>query len=321
MEAVLNTIWSAQFAYSVLRVTTPILFAALAALITEKAGVLHIAFEGIMLFAALMGVIGSAYTKSALMGVLVGIAGGLVIVCILAYFNLKLKADMVLTGIALNTLVSGGTIFLMYMLAGDKGISTGLNSLQVPKIQIPIIKDIPVIGGIFSGHNILTYVAFLSVAVVYIFIYKTPLGLRIRAVGENPDAASSVGTNVVKVKFIALLISGVLASLGGIYMSMGYLPWFSRDMVAGRGFIGIAAQNLGGASPIPTMIAAMVFGVADAMSNILQSLRLPAELIQLMPYAVTLLGLIAYAESKRIRKTRKIVYKNITNKNIANKNT
>ena len=133
----------------------------------------------------------------------------------------------------------------------------------------------------------MTYLSLICVLLVYILVYKTAIGLRIRAVGENPNAAESVGINVIKIKFIALMISGVLAALGGAYMSMGYVSWFSRDMVAGRGFIGLAAQNLGGAEPIPTLLAALAFGIADAMSNILQSLRVPAEFVQVIPYVTT----------------------------------
>ena len=126
----------------------------------------------------------------------------------------------------------------------------------------------------------------------YFLINKTVLGLRIRSVGENASAAASVGIKVVRTQFIAIVIGGLLASFGGLYMSMGYLPFFTRDMIAGRGFIGIAAQNLGGAMPIPTMLAALAFGAAEAASNILQSLRLPAEFMQMIPYAATLIGLM-----------------------------
>lgn len=305
MEALFKTIFSVETGYSILRVTTPVLFAALAALVTNRAGVLNIAFEGTMLVAALAGVVGSAYSQNIFVGVLCGILGGVSISLLLAYFSLKLKANIVLTGIALNTLASGGTVFTLYLLVNDKGISTALHSLVVPSIQLPIIKDIPILGPIFSGHNVLTYLALICVVLVYVFINKTVLGLHIRAVGENPDAASSVGIGVIRTKFIALVLGGILSSLGGIYMSMGYLSWFSRDMVAGRGFMAIAAQNLGSAQPFQTLFAAVAFGFADALSNILQTLRIPAEFVQMIPYVATLIGLIIYGESKQ-RKEKKI---------------
>lgn len=296
---ILSAILSAEFAYSVIRVTTPLLFCALAALVCNRGGVLNIAFEGCMLTAAFCGVVGSAYSQSLFVGLLAGLAGGIGIMMLMGYFNLILNANVVLTGIALNTFASGGTVFALYILCNDKGLSTSLQSLAFPTVNIPLIQDIPVLGKILSGHNVLTYVSFLFVFLVYLLIFKTPLGLRIRAVGENPNAASSVGINVTKTKFITLLIGGLIASLGGVYMSMGYLTWFGRDMVAGRGFIGIAAQNLGNAAPVPTFVAALFFGFANALSNVLQTQDIPSEAVQAIPYIATLIGLIAYSSSTR----------------------
>ena len=291
MEA-LKSILSAQYLFSIIRVTTPLLFASMAAVVIRRAGIICIAFEGMMLFAAFGGVLGSALTQSVLGGIACGVLFGMLIAMVYAYFVLSLKANTYLTGLAINMLGSGGTVFLLYLSTGDKGVSTALNSLVVPSVEIPLVKDIPILGEVLSGHNALTYLAFLTVIAVYFLINKTVLGLRIRSVGENASAAASVGIKVVRTQFIAIVIGGLLASFGGLYMSMGYLPFFTRDMIAGRGFIGIAAQNLGGAMPIPTMLAALAFGAAEAASNILQSLRLPAEFMQMIPYAATLIGLM-----------------------------
>ena len=291
MEA-LKSILSAQYLFSIIRVTTPLLFASMAAVVIRRAGIICIAFEGMMLFAAFGGVLGSALTQSVLGGIACGVLFGMLIAMVYAYFVLSLKANTYLTGLAINMLGSGGTVFLLYLSTGDKGVSTALNSLVVPSVKIPLVKDIPILGEVLSGHNALTYLAFLAVIAVYFLINKTVLGLRIRSVGENASAAASVGIKVVRTQFIAIVIGGLLASFGGLYMSMGYLPFFTRDMIAGRGFIGIAAQNLGGAMPIPTMLAALAFGAAEAASNSLQSLRLPAEFMQMIPYAATLIGLM-----------------------------
>lgn len=185
------------------------------------------------------------------------------------------------------------------MLSGQKGSSISMSSLQFPSVTVPVIKDIPVLGEIFSGHNLLTYLAYLSVALVYIFLYKTPLGLRIRSVGENPDAAESVGTDIVKVKVIALMVGGVLASFGGMFMSMGYTPYFTRDMMNGRGFNAIAAQNLGVGHPLLTMVCAMVFGMADAFGIALQTYRIPSQVASMVPYITTLLGLIIIGQAQK----------------------
>lgn len=291
-------IFSVDFGYAVLRVTTPILFAALGALISDKAGVINIALEGMMLIAALTGVIVSAVAQSAGLGLLAAVIAGALTGMLLAYFALNLKTDVILAAIAINLIASGGTIFILYIVGGDKGISSSLPSLVLPKLTIPLIQNIPVLGPILSGHNVLTYMAFLAVLLMYIFIYKTPLGLRIRAVGENPDAADSVGISVIKVQYIALTISGALAGFGGAYMSMGYVSWFSKNMTAGRGFIALAAEAMGGATPHGAMLTSLLFGFFDALSNSLQSLRVPAEFVQMIPYLATIIGLVIYAANK-----------------------
>ncbi len=307
MSNIINIVFSTGFAFTIFRVATPLIFAALAALVTRKAGVLCIALEGIMLFAALGGVIGSAATSSAIGGVALGITFGLIIMMIFAYFVLVLDANSMITGLALNILGSGGTVFLMFLISGDKGSSTGLKSLSLPNIDIPVIQSIPVLGKIVSGHNVLTYLAFLMVVVVFYFINRTSLGLRIRSVGENSHAAESVGISVKKMQIIALIVAGVLCSLGGIYMSMAYLPFFTRDMIAGRGFMAIAAQNLGGGNVIPTLLATLFFGFAESLSNTMQSLKLPSQIMQMIPYIATLVGLFFTNNSLLSAKT----YKNI----------
>ena len=299
-----DIIFTTEFAFMVFRVTTPILFTALGAMVSRRAGIMNISLEGMMLVGALFGVIGSTYTQSVLACVACAVASSLALSLIFAYFVLKLRSDLILTGIALNLMASGGTVFLLSVLCGDKGVSTSMNSLVVPSVDIPVIKDIPVLGEIISGHNLLTYGALLSVAVVYLLINKSPMGLRIRSVGENPDAAESVGISVIRTRFTALIITGILSGLGGAFMSMGYVSWFARDMAAGRGYIALAAQNLGNATPLGTCLASFLFGVADALSSSLQVLSVPAEFIQMIPYVTTVIGLVIYA-ARRKRQTAK----------------
>ncbi len=298
MENLIAALASPEFIFSILRLTTPILFAALAALITDRAGVMNIGLEGIMLSSALMGVIGSAFTQSSFIGLLCALITGIIMGGIMSYFSLNLKTDIILTGIAVNLLSSGGTVFVLYSVAKDKGMSTSLASLTMPVINIPIISSIPVLGDILSGHNMLTYLAFILVFVVWVLLYKTPLGLQLRVVGENPNAAESVGINVKKIQYSALIISGALASMGGAYMSMGYMDKFARDMTAGRGFIALAAEALGRGTPFGTLAASLVFGTADALGSNLQVLNIPVQFIQMMPYLFTIIGLVIYSMSK-----------------------
>ncbi|MDR2097238.1 MAG: ABC transporter permease, partial [Spirochaetaceae bacterium] len=196
MNNILHYICTADFVYSVLRVTTPILFAALASVVAERSGASNIALEGIMLFAALFGALGSGFSGSLALGFLAALAGGLVITFLLLYFAMYLKTDIILAGIALNTLAGGGTVFLMFAFTGDKGSTSSIVSSVFPHLSIPLIRDIPVLGQIVSGQNTLTYLAFLMTPAVWALLFKTRLGMRIRAVGENAEAAASVGIHV-----------------------------------------------------------------------------------------------------------------------------
>ena len=297
-NTVLNSIFSWDFVAAGIRVTTPILLAALGALVAEMAGTPNIALEGTMLFSAFIGVIISGFTQSLWLAVLGALLTGIVMSSILAYFSLKLKTDIIMAAIALNIFASGGTIYALYLLTGDKGSSASLKSLVLPSIDIPIIKDIPILGDILSGHHILTYVAIILVFLVQYMLYKTPLGLRIRSVGESPDAARSVGISVFRTQYTALIISGMLASLGGIFLSMGYVEWFARDMTSGRGFIALAAQALGGTSAYGVALGSLLFGFSEALSFSLQFLNIPYEVTQSMPFIITVGALAFYAWNK-----------------------
>ncbi len=294
-----------DFLFMWIRVATPILLASLGAILCEKSGVVNLGLDGIMLISALFGVLGSAYGGNLIWGVIAGVGSALIISGIFAYFHLVLKANAVLCGTAVNTIASGLTVFALQLATGEKGSSSSLKSYTFPTVNIPFIKDIPILGDILSGHNLITYIAFLMVIVIWIFMYKTPLGLRMRAVGENPNAASSVGQNVIKIRFLAILLCGVLVGFGGMYLSMGYLSMFTRDMVAGRGFIALAACAMGQATPVGVLISSMVFAFFDGLSNILQLLQIPSEFVQMLPYVATIFGLTVYSIQKiRLQKKK-----------------
>lgn len=298
-DVVLRSILSAAFVGSVIRVATPILLPALGGLISELAGVTNVALEGLMLIAALVGVVISAFTGNAWLGCLVGVVCSILGAILLAYFHLNLRADVILSGLAINIFSSGGTIFILYLLTKDKGSSSKLASLSLPRIAIPMLDGMPVLGPMLSHHNVLTYIAGLLVFFVWVFLYKTRLGIHIRAVGENAEAAGSVGINVRRTRYIALMLSGLMAGLGGINMSMGYLNMFQRDMTAGRGFIALAAVHLGNLRPVGVALASLFFGFADALSNQLGSLAIPPQWVQMIPYAATVLALVIYAVQGR----------------------
>ena len=304
LQSIIGIIFSEAFVFSIFRITTPILFAALAAVVADRAGVTNIGLEGIMMISALTGVIFSAWTQSAWIGLLCAILLGMLTALMIGFFALKLKTDIILAGIAVNMLGNGGTVFFMYLASGDRGYSANLASKVMPTVNIPVLQDIPVLGGILSGHNILTYLAFIFVALVWVLLYKTPMGLQIRAVGESPNAADSVGVSVNRIKYIALGISGALAGMGGAFMSMGYMSSFNTNMTAGRGFIALAAEAMGRGEPIGTMLTSLLFGFADALANNMQSLGLPQELVAMTPYVFTVVGLAVHAAST-LKKSRK----------------
>ncbi|AEX85868.1 ABC transporter permease [Marinitoga sp. 1135] len=307
MNGVLSSILSWDFLSAGIRVTTPILLAALGALVAELAGTPNIALEGTMLFSAFVGVIISGFTQNIWLSIIGALITGWVMSSILAYFSLKLKTDIIMAAIALNIFASGGTVYALYLLTGDKGSSASVKSLVLPNIDIPIIKDIPILGNILSGHHVLTYVAVLMIFLVQYMLYKTPLGLRIRSVGESPDAARSVGISVFKTQYTALVISGLLASLAGVFLSMGYVSWFARDMTAGRGFIALAAQALGGTSAYGVALGSLLFGFSEALSFSLQFLNIPYEVTQSMPFLITVGALAFYAWNK-VRESKEKIF-------------
>lgn len=305
----LDMILKPDFFFSIIRITAPILFAALGAVIAEKAGVTNIGLEGIMMISALFGVLFSYWTQSWLIGVLGALAVGVLLGLLIGFFALKLKTDIVLAGIAVNMMGGGGTIFLLYMFTGMRGNTGALVSpnILIPTLNIPLLQDIPIIGEVLSGHAVLTYIAFLLVYLIWMLLYKTPLGLNIRAVGENPNAASSVGVSVLRIKYIAIAISGALAGLGGAFMSMYYSQGWNSGMVAGRGFIALAAQAMGRGEPVGAMFSSLLFGLAQALRTKVSGLQgVSSHLVSVIPYVVTILGLVIYAASvmRRSRKHR-----------------
>ena len=293
-----DILFNQDFWFAVLRSTTPVLLTTLGAIIASRAGARNIALEGTMLTAAFVGVIGSALTQNVYLGLLMAILSGIIISNILAYFALKLKSNIILTGIAINLMASGATVFGLYLFTGDKGASTSLHSLALPNIDIPLIENIPIIGNVLSGHHILTYIGIILVVLIWIMFNNTTLGLRIKAVGENMEAAESVGINVNKIKYIALTMSGILAAMGGAFLSMGYVTLFSAGMTSGRGYTALATQAMANGNPIIGFLTSGLFGFSESLSNYLQGSSLPIEFIQALPYFTIFIVYIIYCARK-----------------------
>jgi general nucleoside transport system permease protein len=269
IQFILTVFTSANYWFIVLRSTAPILLVTLGAVITEAAGIKNMALEGSMLWAALVGVIVSAATGSAWIGLLAGILAAVMVALILGLFALKLDANAVLCGVALNLFSTGGTVFVLFALTGDKGISSSLASKTLPFIDIPFVKDIPWLGKVISGQNIVVWIALVAVVVVHLIMNKATIGRRIKATGENVEAAKAAGIDPDRIKFFTLIASGVLAGIAGCFLSMGYTSNFTSGISAGRGYVANAAQVVAGGTAVGSIFASLIFGLTDAMATYL----------------------------------------------------
>jgi simple sugar transport system permease protein len=298
MNEIFDTILSAAFVAAVIRTTTPVLFASLGGLLSDLVGSLNVALEGMMLIGALTAVIVSAYAPW-YVGVLAGLAVGGLLGALMALFHLRFKADVILVGFAVNIVAAGGTVTaLNYATGGDKGTSINLPSKAVPSLDLSFLDAIPGIGPVltqmFSGHSYLTWLAVFLVFAIWYFLYRTPEGLRFRAVGEYPAAAEAAGISPNRLRTYGLVASGALAGLGGAQLAMFNFVGFTRDMTAGRGFIALGAVLLGRRHPVGTAIAAVLFGAFEALSIALPGIlpRVPGEVIHTIPFVVTVLALM-----------------------------
>ncbi len=299
MHMIFELFMRQDFYFALLRLATPVLLTTMGAIVASSAGSSNIALEGTMLFSAFAGVFCSALSQNPWIGLLGAALCGFLISSVLAYFALKLKSNIVITGIALNLFSAGATVFLLYLATGDKGASTSLPSKILPNLQIPFVRDIPVIGGILSGHHILTYVGLLSVFAVYYLLRYTLLGLHIRAVGQFPEAARSAGISVERIKYISLSISGVMAGLGGAFLSMGYVSLFSAGMTNGRGYIALATQAMAAGNAFVGLFTSLLFGLCESLSIYLQGGGLPIEWIQMIPYLTIVIVYTIYTANRK----------------------
>jgi ABC-type uncharacterized transport system permease subunit len=281
-------VWSALFA-AMLRYATPLIFASLGGLFSERSGVVNIALEGMLLTGAFFAVLGADLTSSWFLGVLIGMAAGGALALIHAVFSVSLRADQIVSGTALNFLAFGLTSYLYLNRYGAQGTPTDLPA--VPDVKLPLIEDIPFFGDIFGQLNLLIWAGLALGVVTWVVVFRTPPGLRLRSVGENPLAAETAGLPVVRTRYLAVVTSGVLAGAGGAYLSIGFVHSFSENMTVGKGFIALAALIFGRWRPGGALAAALLFGFSTALAQ-----RLPvfspsaATLFQALPYVLTLIA-------------------------------
>lgn len=266
---------------------TPIVYGSLGGLFSERAGIVNIGLEGMMLTGAFAGVAVSQFSGFAWLGVLAAVAAGGLLGLLHGVITVRFAGNQVVSGTGINIFALGFTAYMSQVLWGSRGASEGYVP-GLPPISIPLLQDVPIIGDIISGHTPLVYLMIVITVLSYIILFKTPLGLRIRAVGERPEAADTAGINVFKTKYLCLIISGMLAGVGGAFLSLGHLNLFALGMTGGRGFIALAAMILGKWMPFGALGASVLFGFADALQMRLQSLGiLPPQIILAIPYILT----------------------------------
>ena len=278
---------------SVIRAMIPILLAALGGMICERAGVFQIALEGMMLAGAFAAVAGSYLAVAGGVGVLFGIGAGVVVSLILAFGAVSRRGDPIVLGIALNLMALGMTGFLLPQIFGVRGVFQHERVTGLDHIAIPVLSDLPLIGPALFENTIIAYLSFLLVPALWIFLFRTPMGLRLRGVGERPAAAESLGVSPTAYKYGAVIASGVLSGLAGAQLALGNVVQFAENMSSGRGWVAVVAVMLGRAHPVGVLGAGLLFAFAEGLGFRLQGNGLPVQITDALPFVVTLIALIA----------------------------
>ena len=281
--------------------SVPIVFGALSGVLCERAGVVNIAIEGMLLSGAFLSAVVTSATDNPWLGILAAILIGGILAAVLAVLAIRYRVDQIIAGFFINILVTGLTAFLSVRL-----LQPYQDELNTPErlgpIAIPLLSDIPILGPVLFRHTFFVYALFALIVIIHLGLFYTRWGLRVRAVGEHPKAADTVGIDVYRVRYITVILGGMVAGMGGAYFTIGSTGGFEREMTAGRGFIGLAAMIFGGWNPIGAFLAGLVFGFADAIQSRLSILNIaiPSEFLLMVPYIVTIVvvaGLVGRARA------------------------
>ena len=268
---------------------TPLIFGALSGVISERVGVVNIAIEGQLLAGAFVAAIVSSITRQPVVGLLAAMVAGMLVSFVLAAFSIKYFVDQIIVGVVLNVLVQGLTSFLYSTLLSPN--SQVLNSpIQFPRVNIPVLSQIPIIGPVLFQQTVISYIMYVTVALVYFGLFHTKWGLRLRSSGEHPQAADTVGINVNRTRFWNVSLAGAIAGMGGAYYTLVVVGAFNKEMTNGAGFIALAAVIFGRWDPIRATLAALLFGFATNLQNVLGVIGspVPSEFMLMLPYVVTI---------------------------------
>lgn len=292
---------------SALPAAIPILLAALGGLFTWHANVFNISMEGMLLVSAFCAVAGSCLSESWIIGMLCGIIGSMIISLLFWFFVLKIKAGEFITGIAINTFALGATTYFLRQIFNVKGSLVDSRIQALPKWNIPLVEDIPVIGNLLSGHAFPLYISiFIVVPLVYVLVYKTSFGLRLRAAGHDAKVLDSVGVKSDYLKFYSILICGFLCGIGGTFLSLGYMRMFTENMSNGRGWISLAIIIVTKGHPVKTLFMCLIFGLTAGLGLALQVTKIPSQFTDMLPY-LTVLAALFFNSRMNKRGSREIM--------------
>nr|WP_325211246.1 ABC transporter permease [uncultured Oscillibacter sp.] len=282
-----------------IQMAVPILLCATGALLNDRAGTTNISMEGAMLISAFFAVAGSYYTSSWAAGLIAGVLVSVLLSLVFFLITQVLGGDELIVGLSLSILMSGLTEFLLRQMFGRAGSLFSDRIQGIPKIQSEAFAAVPVLGPLLNGNTWIVYFAYIALYLAYLLIYRSPFGLKILASGEKPDAAATVGINVVLVRFICNLICGVLCGLAGVQLSIGYLTLFTEGMTVGRGFIALGAVMFCQGKPLRLLGITLFFGLAQSLSNQMQLFQLPSELVLVIPYIAVILLTLFHLDKKK----------------------
>ncbi len=284
-----------------IRTATPLILAGLGGLLTMHAGILNIGMEGMILIGAFFGVLGSYFFASSFMGVVMAILSGIVMGFLFGFFVIELKADEFIIGIAINIFAGGLTVFLLRSIFGVKGAFSSPDIKPLPDVSLPFIDKIEFLNTILNNHSVFVYISWILTIIVFIFLYKMPYGFWLRASGEHPESLETAGVSPKKMKYMSSVMCGVFCGMAGAHLSLGYLTLFTENMSAGRGFIALAAIIFGAYNPAKTFAAALLFGFFDALGIRLQSIGIPSQFTQMIPYLATIAVLFVVVQRKNAK--------------------
>jgi len=302
-----DKIFNVSLIYATFRSATPIIFAALCAALTQQANILNIGTEGIMLVGAFTAVGVSYASGSWILGVLAAMIAGSIIAMIMAVGHIRYNSEICAIGMGINMFAIAITKFLGNAIFKTNGGFSSPDIIPIPRIHLGFLESIPAVGSILNDWCVTEWFAILLIILLQFFFYKTVWGLRLRAVGQFPEAAKTAGIKVNAVKYQAMFISGLIGGLAGAHLSLGYSTQFIENMTNNRGFMGVAAMYFGGANPVLTALGCLLFGFADSIGARLQAYGIPSQFVLMMPYIVTVavlsVSMIAKLSSNKKRES------------------